>query len=178
MSKTYENLKEAFAGESMARNKYRKWAGAAKKEGHQAIAKIFEETSENEYEHASRIMKLMGDLVKDTEGNLESAVEGESFEWKEMYPRMLEEAKAEGNEEAVGFFVHVIEAEKHHAMRYANFLKLLREGKLYESDEEETWFCTNCGHVHKGKKAPGVCPTCKHAQGYFVRKCMLEYGVE
>ena len=177
MPTTYENLKTAFAGESMARNKYRKWAGVAKKEGHQAIAKIFEETSENEYEHAAMIMKLMGDMIKNTEENLKAAFDGETYEWTDMYPNMLKDAEAEGNKEAAQYFKHVITSENYHAKRYALLLKHLQQGTLYKSDKEETWFCTNCGYIHKGKEAPGVCPTCKHKQGYFIRKCMLEYGV-
>lgn len=176
--KTREGLLKAFAGESLARNKYRAFAGAAKKEGHQAIAKIFEETSENEYEHAHTIMKLLGDVFGDTKTNLKAAFDGETYEWTDMYPSFLKDAKEEGNEDAAGYFEHVINAENHHAKRYALLLKHLEEGTLYKSGEEENWFCTNCGYVHKGREAPEECPNCMHGQGYFIRKCLLEYGEE
>jgi len=178
--KTKKNLWEAFAGESMARNKYVRFAKVAKKEGHQAIEKIFLETAENEVEHAGRIAKLLGNGVfaDNTSENLKRAFDGETYEWTDMYPRFFKDAKANGDEEAAAFFENITKAESHHAKRYARFKELLDSGKLYEDDEEVYWFCTNCGHIHKGRKAPEECPTCKHPQGYFVRKCMLEYGEE
>ncbi|UCE46132.1 MAG: rubrerythrin family protein [Methanobacteriota archaeon] len=175
LSKTEEDLKAALAGEAQARAKYVKWAGAAKKEGHQAIAKIFEETAENEYEHAAMIMKLL-DIAGTTEENLKSAFEGETYEWTEMYPNFAKDAKEEGNEAALEYFEHVIVSEKHHAKRYKLLLDRLKDGTLYRSDKEEVWFCTNCGYLHKGKEAPEECPNCKHAKGYFKRSCELDYG--
>jgi len=174
---TYDELHNALVGESLARNKYRKFAGVARKEGHFAISKIFEETSENEYEHASRIMKLMGDIIgKDTADCLQKALDGETHEWTKMYPEMRDVAKKEGKKEEEDYFGKVIMAEMHHAKRYANLLKLLKEGKMYKSDKPEKWFCTNCGYIHTGTEAPKECPACRHEQGYFIRKCMLEYG--
>ena len=174
MSKTEENLKAALAGEAQARAKYKKWAGAAKKEGHQAIAQIFEETAENEYEHAAMIMKLMG-VVGTTEENLKAAFDGETYEWTQMYPKFLEDAKAEGNMEAAKYFEHVIVSEKHHARRYRLLLERLKSKTLYTSDNAERWFCTNCGYIHEGNEAPEECPNCLHKQGYFKRICDIEY---
>ena len=175
MSRTEDNLKEALSGEAQARAKYVKWAGAANKEGHQAIGKIFLETAENEYEHAAMIMKLLG-MVGTTEENLKAALEGETFEWTKMYPKFAKEAKAEKNEAAAKYFEHVISIEQHHAKRYALLLKRLRDGTLYKSAHEEVWFCTNCGYLHRGKKAPDTCPNCLHPQGYFKRTDELDYG--
>ncbi len=175
MSKTEENLKAALAGEAQARAKYVKWAGAAAKEGHQAIGKIFQETAENEYEHSSMIMKLLG-VVGSTEENLKAALEGETYEWTDMYPRFEKDARDEGNEAAAKFFEHVAKAERHHAKRYELLLERLRDGTLYKSDDEEVWFCTNCGYMHKGKEALEICPNCLHPIGYFKRICDIDYG--
>jgi len=175
VGKTEENLKAALAGESEARAKYVKWAGAANKEGHQAIARIFLETAENEYEHASMIMKLLK-IAGTTEQNLKAAHAGETHEWTSMYPGFAKQARAEGNEDAAKFFEHVISIEKHHAKRYKLLLERLQKGTLYKSDKEEVWFCTNCGYMHRGKEAPETCPNCLHAQGYFKRTCDIDYG--
>ena len=175
MGKTEENLKYALAGESMARAKYMKWAGVANKEGHQAVAKIFTETAENEYEHAAMIMNLLK-IPGTTEQNLETAAEGEVHEWTKMYPQFLNEAKEEGNERAAKFFENILRIEKQHGKRYKVLLDKLRNGTLYKSDKEEFWFCTNCGFIHKGKEAPQTCPNCLHPQGYFKRTTELEYG--
>jgi len=175
MSKTEENLKAALAGESMARAKYTKWAGVANKEGHQAIAKIFQETAENEYEHAAVIMNLLG-IPRTTELNLEEAASGEDHEWRKMYPQFLEEAKKEKNAAAVRFFENIIRIEQHHDKRYKLILDRLRKGTLYKSDDEEVWFCTNCGYLHRGKEAPQVCPNCLHPRGYFKRVSETEWG--
>lgn len=175
MSKTEKNLEAALVGESLARAKYMKWAGVANKEGHQAIAKIFQETAENEYEHAALIMNLLK-IPGTTEQNLEKAAEGEHYEWSEMYPRFAREAREEGNEAAAKFFEHVIRIERHHEKRYRLLLERLRNGTLYKSDKEEVWFCTNCGYMHRGKEAPEVCPNCLHPRGYFKRACDVDYG--
>jgi rubrerythrin len=175
MSKTEENLKAALAGESEARAKYVKWAGAATKEGHQAIGKIFLETAENEYEHSAMIMKLLG-MVGTTEQNLKAAFDGETHEWTSMYPQFLKDARAEKNEAAAKYFEHVIRIEQHHAKRYKLLLDRLKNGKLYKSDKEEVWFCTNCGYLHRGKEAPQACPNCLHPRGYFKRVSETEWG--
>jgi len=175
MSKTEENLKAALSGESQARAKYMKFAGAATKEGHQAIAKTFQETAENEYEHSAIIMNLLG-VVGSTANNLKAAASGELHEWTSMYPEFLEQAKKDGNERAVKFFENIISIEQHHMKRYQLMLERLQKGTLYKSDNEEYWFCTNCGFLHKGKEAPKVCPNCLHPQGYFKRTTDLEYG--
>jgi len=175
LGKTEENLKAALAGESQARAKYVKWAGAAKKEGLQTIAKIFEETADNEYEHAAMIMKLLG-VVGTTEENLVEAVKGETYEWTEMYPTFAKEAREEGKVDAAEYFEHVIVSEKHHAKRYQLLLDRLRNGTLYKSDKEEVWFCTNCGYLHKGTEALDECPNCKHPKGYFKRISEIDYG--
>ncbi|TFG70525.1 MAG: rubrerythrin family protein [Methanomassiliicoccus sp.] len=175
LSKTEENLKAALAGESEARAKYVKWAGAANKEGHQAIAKIFMETAENEYEHASMLIKLLR-MVGTTEENLKKAVEGETHEWTSMYPEFAKSAREEGNEVAAEFFEHVISIERHHAKRYQLILDRLKDGSLYKSDKDEIWFCTNCGYLHKGKESLDNCPNCQHPKGYFKRVCEIDYG--
>lgn len=175
MSKTEENLKHALAGESEARAKYTKWAGAANKEGHQAIGKIFQETAENEYEHSAAIMNLLK-VSGTTEQNLTKAAEGEVHEWTKMYPLFAKEAREEGNEPAARYFENVIRIEKHHGKRFKLLLDRLKSGTLYKSDTEEYWFCTNCGFVHKGKEAPKVCPNCLHPVGYFKRISEIDYG--
>jgi len=175
LSKTEENLKAALAGESQARAKYMKFASVANKEGHQAIAKTFEETAQNEYEHASTIMRLLG-LVGTTAENLEAAASGEVHEWTQMYPEFAKAARAEGNELASRYFETVNRIEKHHGKRYKLFLERLKNGTLYKSDKEEVWFCTNCGYLHRGKEAPKNCPNCAHAQGYFKRISDADYG--
>jgi len=175
MSKTEENLKHALAGESEARAKYMKWAGAANKEGHQAIGKIFQETAENEYEHSATIMNLLK-VAGTTEQNLAKAAEGEVHEWTKMYPQFAKEAREEGNEAAARYFENVIRIEKHHGKRFKLLLDRLKSGALYKSDTEEFWFCTNCGYVHKGKEAPKTCPNCLHPVGYFKRISEVDYG--
>lgn len=175
MGKTEENLRKALAGESQARNKYTKWAGVAKKEGHFAIAKTFLETADNEYEHAAMILNLLKEAGT-TEQNLATAAEGEVHEWTKMYPEFLEAAKAEKNERAAKFFESILRIEKHHGKRYKKLLDQLKNGTLYKSDKEEVWFCTNCGYLHKGKEAPENCPNCFHPKGYFRRASDIEYG--
>ena len=175
MSKTEENLKAALAGESQARAKYTKWAGVANKEGHQAIAKTFQETAENEYEHAAIIMNLLK-IAKTTEENLTEAASGELHEWRKMYPQFLKEAQEEGNTAAAKFFENIIRIEQHHDKRYKLILDRLKAGELYKSDKEEIWFCTNCGYLHRGKEAPQACPNCLHPKGYFKRVGETEWG--
>ncbi len=175
MGKTEENLKHALSGESEARAKYMKWAGAASKEGHYAIAKVFQETAENEYEHSATIMNLLK-VAGTTEQNLQTAAEGEMHEWTKMYPSFAKDARDEGNEMAARYFENVIRIERHHMKRYKLLLDRLKSNTLYKSDKEEVWFCTNCGFLHRGKEAPKVCPNCLHPQGYFKRTSELDYG--
>ncbi len=175
MSKTEMNLNAALSGESEARAKYVKFAGVANKEGHQAIAKTFIETAENEYEHAALIMNLLG-VPGSTADNLKAAASGEMHEWTRMYPEFLEQARREGDDRAVKFFENVIRIEKHHMKRYKLMLERLQNGTLYKSEKEEYWFCTNCGFLHKGKDAPETCPNCLHPQGYFKRTTDLDFG--
>ena len=152
-----------------------KWAGAANKEGHQAIGKIFQETAENEYEHSATIMNLLK-VAGTTEQNLAKAAEGEVHEWTKMYPQFANEAREEGNEAAARYFENVIRIEKHHGKRFKLLLDRLKSGALYESDKKEFWFCTNCGYIHKGKEAPQTCPNCLHPRGYFKRTSEVDYG--
>ncbi len=169
MSKTSDNLKAALAGESQARAKYMAYAGVAQKAGLPTIAAIFRETADNEFEHAKKIMKLLG-MLGDTAANLRAAADGENYEWQEMYPGFAADAKAEGEADALRYFENVQAAERAHAARYEMLLKALEGGTLQKADTEVTWRCTNCGWVTTGTEAPRVCPTCDHPQGYFVRE--------
>ena len=169
-SKTEQNLLEAFAGESMARNKYTYFASVAKKEGYQQIAAIFEETASNEKEHAKLWFKALGALG-DTAQNLLSAAEGENYEWTDMYDRFAKEAEEEGFTALAAQFRKVGEVEKAHEERYRKLLSNVEMKKVFEKSEEIMWECRNCGHLVMGKKAPEVCPVCAHPQAYFeVRK--------
>ena len=169
-SKTEQNLLEAFAGESMARNKYTYFASVAKKEGYQQIAAIFEETASNEKEHAKLWFKALSGLG-DTAQNLLSAAEGENYEWTDMYDRFAKEAEEEGFTALAAQFKKVAEVEKAHEERYRKLLNNVEMKKVFEKSEEIMWECRNCGHLVIGKKAPEVCPVCAHPQAYFeVRK--------
>ncbi len=167
-TKTEKNLLEAFAGESMARNKYTYFASKAKKDGYVQIAAIFEETAANEKEHAKLWYKyLNGGAVKDTEYNLEDAANGENYEWTDMYERMAREAREEGFDEIAARFAMVAQVEKKHEERYRKLLKNVQEKKVFSKDGEAIWQCINCGHIVIGKTAPEKCPVCDHAQAYF-----------
>ncbi len=169
-SKTERNLREAFAGESQARNKYTYFASVAKKEGYEQIAAIFEQTANNEKEHAKMWFKALGEL-KDTAGNLEQAAAGENFEWTDMYDRFAKEAEEEGFTKLAYQFRAVAQIEKAHEERYRALLNNIEMQKVFEKSEETMWECRNCGHLVIGKKAPEVCPVCAHAKAYFeVRK--------
>jgi len=169
-SKTEKNLKEAFAGESQARNKYTYFASVAKKEGYEQIAAIFEATANNEKEHAKMWFKeLQG--IGTTAENLKAAAEGENFEWTDMYERMAKEAEEEGFKAIAIKFRMVGAIEKEHEKRYLALLNNIEMQKVFEKAEETMWECRNCGHLVIGKKAPQVCPVCAHPQSYFeVRK--------
>ena len=167
-TKTEQNLKEAFAGESMARNKYSYFASKAKKDGFVQIAAIFEETAANEKEHAKMWYKyLNGGSVSDTKTNLADAASGENFEWTDMYARMAKEAREEGFDEIAEKFEQVGAIEKHHEERYRKLLKNIEDAIVFSRDGDVIWQCANCGHIVIGKKAPEVCPVCDHPQSYF-----------
>lgn len=167
-TKTEKNLQEAFAGESMARNKYSYFASKAKKDGFVQMAAIFEETANNEKEHAKLWYKyLNGGSVSSTEANLEDAANGENYEWSDMYARMAKEAREEGFDEIAAKFEGVAAIEKEHEERYRKLLKNLRDKKVFSKDGDAVWQCANCGHIVIGKEAPGICPVCEHSQAYF-----------
>ena len=165
-TKTEKNLREAFAGESQARNKYTYFASVAKKAGYVQIAELFLETAKNEREHAKLWFKALGELGN-TKENLLHAAEGENAEWTDMYERMAQDAEEEGFPELAAQFRGVGAIEKRHEERYRALLQNLENKEVFEKDEKVEWVCANCGHVHIGEEAPEVCPVCKHPQGYF-----------
>ena len=167
-TKTEKNLLEAFAGESQARNKYTYFASKAKKEGYEQIAAIFQETADNEKEHAKIWFKLLhdGDVPTTTE-NLKAAADGENFEWTDMYDRMAREAKEEGFDKIAYLFEAVGKIEKEHEARYRKLLENVEGDLVFSRDGEKIWKCRNCGHICVGKEAPGVCPVCNHPQSFF-----------
>lgn len=167
-TKTERNLQEAFAGESQARNKYTYWASKAKKDGFQQIAAIFEETANNEKEHAKMWFKLLeGGGIKSTVENLKAAADGENFEWTDMYERMAREAEEEGFEDIAAKFRGVAAIEKHHEERYRKLLQNIEDKVVFSRDGDSIWQCRNCGHIVIGKDAPEVCPVCDHPQSFF-----------
>ena len=168
-SKTEANLWKAFAGESMARNKYTYFASKAKKEGYEQIAALFLETADNEKEHAKLWFKAL-DGIGDTAANLVAAAAGENDEWTSMYKEMAETARAEGFDKLAALFEGVGEIEKEHEERYRALLKNLNDGMVFQKDGVYIWKCRNCGHIHVGKEAPQVCPVCAHPQAYFELK--------
>ena len=167
-TKTEKNMQEAFAGESMARNKYTFFASKAKKDGYVQISNIFLETAANEKEHAELWYKyLNGGKVSDTATNLEDAASGENFEWTDMYARMAREAREEGFDEIAAKMEGVAAIEKEHEERYRRLLDNVRKETVFSRDNDVIWQCSNCGHIVIGKKAPEECPVCNHAQAYF-----------
>ena len=167
-SKTEANLAAAFAGESQARNKYTYYASAAKKEGYNQIAAIFEETAGNEKEHAKLWFKLLhDDKVPDTAVNLKDAADGENYEWTDMYATFAKEAKEEGYDRIAALFEGVAKVEKEQEERYRKLLENVEQGKVFSRNGVYVWKCTNCGHIHIGESAPQVCPVCAHPQAYF-----------
>ena len=167
-SKTEQNLMTAFAGESMARNKYTYWASKAKKDGYVQISKIFEETAANEKEHAKMWFKyLEGDAIRSTPENLEAAADGENYEWTDMYATFAKEAKEEGFFEIAEKFEGVAAIEKEHEERYRKLLDNIKKEIVFSRDGDVIWQCQNCGHIVIGKKAPDVCPVCDHPQAHF-----------
>ena len=170
-SKTEQNLMAAFAGESQARNKYTYFASKAKKDGYEQIAAIFEETANNEKEHAKMWFKLLeGGEIKSTPENLKAAAEGENYEWTDMYKEFAEVAKEEGFDHIAFLFEGVAKIEKEHEERYKKLLKNIDDKLVFSSEGDAIWVCRNCGHVVVGKDAPKVCPICTHPQSYFERK--------
>ena len=167
-TKTEQNLMTAFAGESQARNKYTYFASKAKKEGYVQIAKIFEETADNEKEHAKLWFKLLeGGSVKDTISNLKAAAEGENFEWTDMYAGFAKEAKEEGFDEIAALFEGVAAIEKEHEERYRKLLERVEGEVVFSRDGDVIWQCSKFGHICVVIKAPEVCPVCAHPQAYF-----------
>ena len=167
-TKTEKNLMDAFAGESQARNKYTYFASKAKKEGYEQIAAIFQETADNEKEHAKMWYKLLnGGDIGTTEQNLQDAANGENFEWTDMYERMAKEAKEEGFDHIAYLFSEVGKIEREHEQRYLKLLENVKEGIVFSKDGDTIWKCRNCGHIVIGKKAPDVCPVCNHPKSYF-----------
>lgn len=167
-TKTEKNLLDAFAGESMARNKYSYFASKAKKDGYEQIAALFEETAQNEKEHAKLWFKyLEGGAIKDTMANLKAAAEGENYEWTDMYDRMAKEAEEEGFTEIAAKMRGVAAIEKHHEERYLALLKNIEDGVVFSREGDTIWKCRNCGHIVVGTKAPEVCPVCAHPKAYF-----------
>lgn len=166
-SKTEKNLEAAFAGESMARNKYTYYASKAKKDGYVQISKIFEETAANEKEHAKIWFKLLNDGIGSTPENLTAAASGENYEWTDMYPTFAKEAREEGFDEIAALFEQVAEIEKHHEERYKKLLQNIEGGLVFSRDSDMIWQCSNCGHIVIGKQAPEICPVCSHPQSFF-----------
>ncbi|SDH56312.1 rubrerythrin [Desulfosporosinus hippei] len=183
-TKTFKNLSDAFAGESQARNRYAFFAGVAKKEGYQHIQAVFEETADNEKEHAKVFYKLLvahtkeeADIIhvdadyplvyKDTLTNLKAAAAGEREEWAEIYSRFADIAEQEGFSDISVAFKKIAEVEKHHMTRFDYYAKGIEQGTIFKKDSPTVWKCTNCGYIHEGPEAPGQCPACAHPQGYF-----------
>ena len=166
-TKTEANLMAAFAGESQARNKYTYFASKAKKDGYVQIAKIFEETANNEKEHAKIWFKLLNGGIGSTAENLKAAAAGENYEWTDMYATFAKEAREEGFDDIARLFEQVAEIEKEHEARYLKLLANVENGMVFSKDGDVIWQCSNCGHVVIGKKAPEVCPVCAHPQAYF-----------
>lgn len=168
-TKTEQNLKDAFAGESMARNKYTYYASAAKKAGYEQMAALYLETAGQEKEHAKMWFKELHDTTS-LEDNLTDAAEGENYEWTDMYKRMAEDARAEGFESLALKFEFVGKVEAAHEKRYLKLLESLKSGNTFKGDAPLGWKCRNCGYIHEGPEAPEICPTCAHPKSYFERK--------
>lgn len=167
-SKTEQNLMTAFAGESQARNKYTYFASKARKDGFEQIADIFEETANNEKEHAKMWFKeLNGGEIPSTMDNLLAAAEGENYEWTDMYKEFAETAREEGFTRLAYLFEEVAKIEKEHENRYRKLLANVEDGLVFSREEDRIWQCRNCGHIVIGKEAPRVCPVCNHPQSYF-----------
>lgn len=170
-SKTEANLMAAYAGESQATNKYRYYASKARKDGYQQIGDLFDETANNEKEHAKIWFKLIhGGSVPGTQENLKDAAAGEHYEWTDMYAGFAETARQEGFDHIAFLFEHVGKIEKEHEERYLKLLSNVENGIVFSREGDTIWKCSNCGHIHVGPKAPEVCPVCTHPQSYFEMK--------
>ncbi len=165
-TKTEANLKAAFAGESQARNKYSYFASQARKDGFEQIAAIFEETAQNEKEHAKIWFKELGG-IGNTADNLKAAADGENYEWTDMYDEFAKTAKEEGFDRLAYLFEAVGKIEKEHEERFKKLLENVEDGKVFEAGEVKIWKCRNCGHIVVGTKAPEVCPVCNHPKAFF-----------
>ena len=182
-TKTEKNLMAAFAGESQARNRYTYFASKAKKEGYVQMSAIFEETANQEKEHAKRLFKFLqggeveitgsfpAGIIGDTVDNLKASAGGENYEWTEMYPSFAKIAKEEGFDKIADVFEAIAIAEKQHEKRYLDLIKNIENGKVFKKEKQVTWVCRNCGYVHKGAEAPEVCPACAHKQAHFEILC-------
>ena len=171
-SKTEANLMTAFAGESQARNKYTYYASKAKKDGYVQIAAIFEETANNEKEHAKMWFKLLHGGIGDTVDNLKDAAAGENYEWTDMYAGFAATAREEGFDEIAAKFALVGEVEKHHEERYLKLAERVEKGEVFSREGVKVWKCRNCGHLHVGPEAPEVCPVCNHPKSYFEQQAV------
>ena len=170
-TKTEQNLMTAFAGESQARNKYTYYASQAKKDGYVQISRIFEETANNEKEHAKLWFKyLHGGKVGSTIENLKDAADGENYEWTDMYAEFAKTAKEEGFDRIAFLFEEVAKIEKEHEERYRKVISNIEGGLVFSRDGDKIWQCRNCGHIVIGKEAPKMCPVCAHPQSYFELK--------
>jgi len=170
-TKTEENLKTAFAGESQAHTKYQYYASKAKKEGYVQLSEIFLETSKNEKEHAKIWFKILHDgEVPDTITNLNDAADGENEEWTEMYANFAKQATEEGFDEIAALFTLVGSIEKEHEERYRTLLSNIENETVFKKEKTIQWKCSNCGYIHEGPEAPGLCPVCKHPQAYFEQR--------
>ena len=165
-TKTHDNIMSAFAGESQARNKYDYFASAARKEGFEQIAAIFEETALNEKEHAKRLAKFVS-VVGATDENLKHASEGENYEWTSMYPEFERVAREEGFGDIADVFREIGEVEEHHEARFRALLANIENGTVFKKDKPVSWKCRNCGYIHEGPEAPKSCPACAHPQSYY-----------
>jgi len=165
-SKTEENLLAAFAGESEARNKYTYYASKAREDGYMQIAELFEETANNEKEHAKLWFKLLHGIGT-TADNLKDAAAGENYEWTEMYATFAREAREEGFDQIARLFENVAAIEKEHEKRYLKLLENVEKGLVFSKEGDAIWICSNCGHIYIGKEAPKVCPVCAYPQAYF-----------
>ncbi|MDY0234779.1 MAG: rubrerythrin family protein [Gudongella sp.] len=185
-TKTAENLMKSFAGESQARTRYTYYASQAKKDGYVQMSNIFLETAENEKEHAKRFFKFLNESLKgqtveikaefpvglgNTKSNLIAAAEGEKEEWTDLYPKFADMAEEEGFPEIAYVWREIAEAEERHEIRYRKLVANIENNRVFEKDVEVEWKCNNCGYIHKGKSAPGVCPACDHAQAHFEMFC-------
>ncbi len=182
-SKTEKNLITAFAGESQARNRYTYYASKAKKEGYVQIAAIFEETANQEKEHAKRLFKFLeggeaevsasfpAGIIGDTVDNLIAAADGERYEHSDMYPSFAKVAREEGCDEIADAFEAIAVAEQFHEKRYRALAKNIKEGRVFKKDSKVVWRCRNCGYIHEGEEAPELCPACAHKQAHFELVC-------